>query len=108
LYRYIQKVKDAGADVKTYEVSLHSKISQAFIPIVMCFLAVPFSLRGRREGGMAKDLGVCMGITFIYWLFYSISLSLGRNGSLKPWFAAWLPSVVFFGLAGFLLTRQKR
>lgn len=108
LYRYIQKVKDAGADVKSYEVTLHSKISQAFIPIVMCFLAVPFSLRGRREGGMAKDLGICLGITFIYWLFYSISLSLGRNGSLKPWFSAWLPSVVFFMFAGFLLIRQKR
>ncbi|MFL5813792.1 MAG: LPS export ABC transporter permease LptG [Bdellovibrionia bacterium] len=108
LYRYIQKVKDAGANTKSYEVSFHSKISQSFIPIVMCFLAVPFSLRGRREGGAAKDLGVCLGVTFIYWLFYSISLSLGRNGSLAPWFAAWLPSVVFFAFAGFLLYRQRR
>lgn len=108
LYRYIQKVKDAGADTKSYEVKFHSKISLSFIPIVMCFLAIPFSLRGRREGGMAKDLGICLGITFFYWLFYSISLSLGRNGVLAPWFGAWLPSILFLGLAGFLITRQKR
>lgn len=107
LYRYIQKIKDAGADTKSYEVNFQSKISLSFIPIVMCLLAVPFSLRGRREGGAAKDLGLCLGITFFYWLFYSISLSLGRNGALRPWFAAWLPSFVFLGLAGFLVYRQK-
>jgi lipopolysaccharide export system permease protein len=108
LYHYIQKVKAAGADTKSYEVTFHSKISLSFIPIVMCFLAVPFSLKGRREGGMAKDLGICLGVTFIYWLFYSISLSLGRNGTLRPWFAAWLPSVVFFALASMLMARQRK
>ena len=107
LYQYIQRMKSAGADTKSYEVKFHSKVSTSFIPIVMCVLGIPFSLRGRREGGAAKDLGGCLGITFFYWLFYSVGLSLGTNGALPPMLAAWLPSTIFVVLAVTLIARQK-
>src|SRR5262249_42693934 len=82
LYRYIGRMKAAGADTKGLEVKLHSRVSLSFIPLVMCFLGVPFSTRSRREGGAARDLGLCLMLTFFYWLFYSVGLSLGSNGAL--------------------------
>ena len=108
LWRYILHMRAAGADTKNYEVDFHSRISLSFIPIVMCFLGIPFSLRGRREGSMARDLGLCLGITFFYWLFYSVGLSLGTNGALPPWLAAWLPSTIFVALAVTLIARQQK
>lgn len=107
LKRYIDRIHAAGADTKVYEVKFHSKISLSFIPIIMCVLGVPFSTRGRREGGMARDLGLCLGLTFFYWLFFSIGLSLGTNGVLPPIIAAWFPSFIFLGLALFLIARQR-
>jgi len=107
LWAYIQRMKSAGADTKSYEVKFHSRISLSFIPVVMCILGIPFSTRGKREGGMAKDLGICLSFTFFYWLFYSIGLSLGINGALPPWLAAWLPSVVFVMLSAGLITRRR-
>jgi lipopolysaccharide export system permease protein len=107
LWQYIKRIKAAGADTKGYEVKFHSRISLSFIPLVMCILGVPFSLRGRRDEGAAKDLSMCLGVTFFYWLFYSIGLSLGTNGALPPWLAAWLPSLVFASFAGVLLIRPK-
>jgi len=107
LKKYIEHMKAAGADTKAYEVKFHSRFSLAFIPIVMCILGVPFSIRGRREEGTAKDLTLCLVVTFFYWLFYSIGLSLGTNGAVPPWLAAWLPSVVFAGLALVLLSRRR-
>jgi lipopolysaccharide export system permease protein len=106
LRQYIQRMKSAGADTKSYEVDFHSRISLSFIPFVMCFLGIPFSTRRRREGGMAKDLGFCLVVTFFYWLFYSVGLSLGTNGALAPWLAAWLPSAIFTGVAGVMISRQ--
>ncbi len=108
LYRYIHRMKSAGADTKSYEVQFHSRISLSFIPIVMCILGVPFSMRGRREGSAAKDLGLCLGFTFFYWLFYSVGLSLGSNGALPPWLAAWLPSSIFAVIAVTLIARQRK
>lgn len=106
LVKYIKKTKDSGADSKGYEVKLHSRFSLSFIPIIMCLLGVPFSTRTRREGGVAKDLGLCLTVTFFYWLFYSVGLSLGTNGALPPWLSAWLPSAIF-GLLAFGLIKKK-
>ncbi|OFZ74079.1 MAG: LPS export ABC transporter permease LptG [Bdellovibrionales bacterium RIFOXYD1_FULL_44_7] len=107
LYRYIQKTKHSGVETKAYEVRLHSRISLSFIPIVMCVLGVPFSVRNRREGGFAKDIGLCLAVTFFYWLFYSVGLSLGTNGALPPVVSAWLPSAVFAAFAGIMVTRRQ-
>jgi len=106
LYSYIKKIKETGVDSKSYEVKYHSKISMSFIPLVMCILAVPFATRSRRQGGAGRDLAVCFVVTFFYWLLYSIGLSLGTNGALPPLVAAWLPSLLFLGLALFLLWRS--
>lgn len=108
LSNYIKKIKESGLDYKAFQVKYHSRWSLSFIPVVMCFLGVPFSLRGRREGGIARDLGLCLGVTFLYWLFNSISLSLGASGSLPPVLAAWIPSAVFGAIAGLLISRTKR
>ncbi len=107
LLSYIRKIKEAGADTKSYEVKFHSKISLSFIPLVMSVLAVPFATRRRREGGVGKDIGLCLLITFFYWLSYSLSLSMGTNGAAPPIIAAWFPTLCFAGIAGFLLIRKK-
>ncbi len=106
LHDYIARMKNAGADTKGYEVKFQSRISTSLIPLVMCFLAVPFSVGRRREGGLAKDLSLCLAATFFYWLFYSVGLSLGTNGVLPPWAAAWLPSLIFLTIAGLLIIHK--
>lgn len=106
--RYIDRVRASGVDTNHYEVKFHSKISLSFIPIVMCLLGVPFSVRARREGGLAKDIGFCLTLTFFYWLFHSISISLGSNGVLPPFIAAWMPTIMFGIFAATLITRRQK
>ena len=108
LKNYIDRNKNAGLDTKSYQVKFHSRFSLSFIPLVMCMIGIPFSVRGRREGGLAKDLGICLGITFFYWLFYSIGLSLGSNGAVPPIIAAWGPTLIFMGFALILVARQEK
>jgi lipopolysaccharide export system permease protein len=103
LGRYIDRMKDTGTETRSFLVKLHSKISLSFIPLVMCVLAIPFSTRNRRDEGVGRDLGLCLLITFFYWIFYSMALSLGTKGTLHPIVAAWLPSMVFTVVASGLL-----
>lgn len=107
LIRFIDVNKKSGIDSKTFEVKLHSRFSLSFIPLIMCLLAVPFSVSRAREGRLAKDLLIAFTITFFYWLGYSISLSMGQNGTIQPILAAWLPSLIFGFLALFLLIKKK-
>jgi lipopolysaccharide export system permease protein len=106
LIHFIQTNKKSGIDSKAFEVKLHSRFSLSFIPIIMFLLAVPFAVSRSREGRMGKDLLIAFTITFFYWLMYSISLSLGQNGTIPPFIAAWGPTVIFGFLAAFLLKRM--
>ena len=73
----------------------------------MSILAVPFAISRAREGRTGRDLAIAFGITFFYWLSYSISISLGQNGTVMPALAAWLPTFIFGFLALVLLRRMK-
>jgi lipopolysaccharide export system permease protein len=106
LIHFISTNKKSGIDSKGFEVKLHSRFSLSFIPMIMFLLAVPFAVSSNREGRMGRDLLIALAITFFYWLSYSVSLSLGQNGTVPPPVAAWGPSVIFGILAAFLLKRM--
>ncbi len=106
LIRFIQNNKKSGIDSKVFEVKLHSRFSMSFIPIIMFLLAVPFAVSRSREGRLGKDLFIAFTLSFFYWLCYSITLSLGQNGTIPPLIAAWSPSVIFGFLALILLKRM--
>lgn len=103
LYKYINQLKKAAVDAKVYEVAFQSRFSMCLMPLVMCLLGVPFSTGNRREGGAARDIVACMGVTFVYWILFSISLSMGQAGTISPLFAAWAPSLLFLVIAVYSL-----
>lgn len=107
LWTFIKRNREAGLDTKTYEVDLHSRMAVSFIPLIMGLLAVPYSVRPKREGGLGKDLAVCTGWIFSYWLLFSLSLSLGRSGALEPAVAVWVPCALFFAAAVFLVSKGR-
>jgi len=79
----------------------HHRWAQPFNCLVMVMLATPlgvvFSRRG-ASGGVAVTVFLCAGLMFLT----TISLSLGDAGHLPPILAAWLPNLVFGGLALYL------
>lgn len=107
LYQYIEKTRRTGVNPRAYEVKLHSRLNLSFLPLVMCLIGIPFSIRSRREGGAARNFALCLGATFFYWIFHSIGMSLALGGDLPPVVGAWLPSIVFLILALGLITRKQ-
>jgi len=108
LSRFISKNKDAGLDTIKYEVDYNSKFSFSLAGLVMSLLALPFCVGQARGGGMMKNVGVCMGLVVGYWIFYSVSQTLGLRNYLAPLVAAWLPNVTMTSLGVTLLLRSKR
>lgn len=109
LSQFIHKNKEAGLDTIRYEVDYHSKFSFALAGLVMSLLALPFCVsQARGGGGMAKNIGVCLGLVLCYWILYSTSQTLGTHGQISPILAAWMPNVVMMGLGVFLLLRSNR
>lgn len=108
LKRFIQKNTAAGLDTVVYQVDYHSKISFAFAGLVMCLLGLPFSVGRARSGGTMVNVGICLGLIFVYYVFYSSGLTMGQQGAVSPVLAAWIPNIVMSIFALFLLKKAKR
>lgn len=106
LSAFIKKNRDAGLDTVMYEVDYHAKYGFAFAALVMTLVGIPFSVARGRSGGIMMNVGICLGLVLVYWIFYSSALTLGQHGSLKPIIAAWLPNVAMGTLALYYLRKS--
>ena len=96
LYYYVQKNKRMGLDNKVAEVDFYSRISLSFISLILCWIAIYFSLNATqaRQGGFSKELSLSMMVTLTYWILNALCLSLGKNGMMVPWLSAFLLSFI--------------
>ena len=105
---YIRKLKNEGYNPTKYVVDLHGKIAFTLANIIMVVVALPFSLKTSRSGGMALGVGICIILSISYWFIYSFSISLGHAGRFPPLFAAWLANFLFFGTGVYLLLQTDK
>lgn len=108
LKKFIQKNKDAGLDTLRLEVDMHAKLSFSLAGLVLSLMGIPFIVQKSRSGGNIFNVGVCICAAFFYWVMFSASLALGKNGLLPPILAAWLPNLIMGGGATYFLLRLKK
>jgi lipopolysaccharide export system permease protein len=99
---YIERLQEAGYRVDKYLVDLHTKISTSFITFIMALIGVSFAVKIDKSARLF-NIGLGLLISFIYWIIFYISLSLGHAGAIPPVLAAWLGNFLFLCLGTFLL-----
>lgn len=108
LSRFIRKNRQGGLSTLNYEVDYHSKWAFGFASIVMALLGIPFSVVRSRSGGIFVNMGVCMGLAFLYWSIYSSFLSMARFGYIYPFIAAWAPNFLAMSVSTFFILRLNK
>jgi lipopolysaccharide export system permease protein len=106
LQRQILDMKSKGIDTAPQEVDLQVKLAFPLISPLMILIALPFALRRQMSGSTALSFGVAMLIGFGYWVISAFSISLGHNGALSPWAAAWIPNSIFALIGLFFFTAE--
>jgi lipopolysaccharide export system permease protein len=105
LRKYVKKIQLEGYDVTKYLVDLHGKIAFPFVTLIMVLIAVPFSLRSERSGGVMQSLGIGIFIGFSYWIVHAFSMSLGKSEILPAYLAAWAANILFCAAGAFLFSK---
>lgn len=106
LANFIKTNKEAGLDTVRYEVDYHSKFGFALAAFVMSLLGIPFSVTKARSGGVMMNVGICLGLVFLYWIFYSSALTLGNYRQIPPVVAAWTPNFMTACLAIYFIRKK--
>ena len=107
LRKYVKKIQSEGYDATKYLVELHGKIAFPLVILIMIFLAVPFSLRSERSGGIMQSAGIGIFIGFSYWIVHAVSLSLGKSEMLPALLSAWMANILFSGAAALLFYKAR-
>lgn len=105
LQQLIKRLASAGRPVVRYKVALGHKIAFPVSNLVIILIGVPLGLK-RRKASKVLDFGLCICIAFFYWGLISVGESLGENGVLPWWLAAWFANILIGG-TGLLLGWRK-
>ncbi|MBU4318179.1 MAG: LPS export ABC transporter permease LptG [Proteobacteria bacterium] len=103
LLSYIGKVEDEGYDATIYKVDLYGKkTALPFVCIIMALVGAGIGVKKHIKEGLPVGVAYGIGITFLYWIFFSFCMSLGYGGVIPPLPAAWLPNLVFLSWGVYL------
>jgi lipopolysaccharide export system permease protein len=104
LYRYIKRLEAAGFSDTKLLVDLNSKISYPLSNLFVTILGISLSVLGRIGGGLfAAGFGIL--ISFVYWLLYTLMLSLGYTRLIPPAISTWIAPMIFGVVAVFLFRK---
>jgi lipopolysaccharide export system permease protein len=89
---YIKMLQEQGADVSEYRVRLYQKIAMPLASLIFALIGTPLGLRPHRTSS-AMGLGLSIVIIFAYWVLMHYMTILGRNGTVTPAAAAFIPTL---------------
>ena len=95
----------SGIEVDTWQVEYHLKMALPFASFIFVLIGAPLSMHNNKGWG----LGVIFTIVtaFAYYVLQSFCRSLGVNGYLSPFWAAWIPNISCAILGIILLIREE-
>jgi lipopolysaccharide export system permease protein len=106
LREFIKEIKRTGGNPDRWLVELYLKIAFPFANLIIVLFGAPLASRKTRSG-TAISFGISLFICFLYFGLIKVGQSLGHNGALSPWLAAWLGNI-FFGVgAVYILAKSN-
>jgi lipopolysaccharide export system permease protein len=100
---FIKEEKAKGSKyVNIYMLEKHQRNANPFTIIVMTLLGVPIASRKVRGGiGLHLAIGVTLAFTYIY--MGKVFTASASTGGIDPFWALWVPNLIFLGMAAILI-----
>lgn len=96
-----------GTNVAEREITLAQKLAYPFASFIAVLIALPLAVRFGKKG---RTLGIALSIVvlFVYYVLGAMSAAFGRNATIDPYLAAWLPNALTAFAGGFLIFSEDR
>lgn len=108
LARYATNLEQAGLTSTGFVLRLHQKLAAPIACIIMVLLAVALSMNmGSRISATSKGLIGAIMLGLLFYVLGNAGSLLASGDKLPAAYAAWLPNLVFGGLAGFLMLHRE-
>ncbi|MBR1387664.1 MAG: LptF/LptG family permease [Alloprevotella sp.] len=108
LRTFVEKQTMRGAaGVSMFEVELHKRFAMPFAAFILTLIGLTLSVE-KRKNGMGTSIGIGVALSFSYILFQTISASFAINAGWPPMLSAWIPNIIFMGIAFYLYKKTPQ
>jgi lipopolysaccharide export system permease protein len=108
LKTYTDRQKKRGiGNIQPFEIEYHKRFAMSFAAFILTIIGASLSSR-KIKGGMGLNIGIGFLLSFSYVLFMQISSSLAISGIMSPFFAVWMPNVMYSIIAAYLYKKAPR
>jgi lipopolysaccharide export system permease protein len=102
LRSYIKSQKERGmGNIQPFQIEYHSRIAMVFSAFILTIIGASISAR-KVKGGMGLNIGIGLALSMAYILFMTVSSTFAVKGNMSPFIAAWIPNIIFSGIAFFI------
>jgi lipopolysaccharide export system permease protein len=105
--RRIAILKRSGETARVLETQRHFRFSSSLVNLLMVIIGAAMSVHTIKTG-LARNFGIALLITFLYYVALRLGLVMGENGTLSPEIGAWFGNLLFAPLALILMWRAAR
>lgn len=103
LKKYINLQEEQGRNAYQEKVKYHHRFSIPFANFIFALIAAPLGIKPRRTNGSATGMGLSIIVIFIYYGLMTVGDALGGQGTVAPWFGAWMQNILFLIIGGYML-----
>ncbi len=105
--QYIARLpeREASPTITRLKVDLYQKTVFPFTTLVIILLGIPSSIMIRGRAVAFSSIGLCIGISFLFYVLFAVGLALGKGGGLPPFVAASFSHILFGSIGLTLITR---
>ena len=102
LKAYIDRQKKRGmGNIQQFEIEYHRRYAITFASFILTIIGVSLSSR-KIKGGMGKNIGLGLLLSFSYILFMQITSTFAISGMVSPMIAIWIPNICYIFIAAYL------
>jgi lipopolysaccharide export system permease protein len=94
LRRLTVRLESEGHDSRRYLAEWHLRLAQAFTPLMMVLLGVPFALQRGRQASLGSGVALTLAIFALYYLLQAVGMALGTAGLLPLPIGAWAANLL--------------
>ncbi len=105
--RRIAILERTGEQTSFLSTQWHFRFSAALVNFLMVLIGVSMSANAIKTG-LARNFGIALMITFLYYVVLRLGLILGENATVPPALGAWMGNILFAPLGLLLYWRAAR
>lgn len=94
LSRRIAVLHRNGEPAHPLRTHWHFRIASALVNVIMAALGALLAVNAVRTG-LARNFGIGLFVTFLYYVALRIGLVMGESGGMNPILAAWFGNILF-------------